>query len=97
MVRHVFLWKVRPGASAEEIFKILNTLPDRVPDIRNWTLGSHRGAPGSSGDLWEHGLVCDFDSFEALKAYSEHPYHVEVVEKLTPMFSARAVCDFALD
>jgi len=35
-----------------------------------------------------------FDSFEALPQYSDHPFHMEVVEKLTPMFSARAVCDY---
>jgi hypothetical protein len=38
--------------------------------------------------------VTDFDSFEALEGYSNHPYHLEVVEQLMPMFSARAVCDF---
>jgi len=96
MVRHVFLWNVRSGASAAKIFEILNTLPGRVPGIRTWTLGTHQGAAGASGDLWECGLVCDFDSLDALQQYSDHPYHMEVVEKLLPMFSTRAVCDFNL-
>ena len=32
-----------------------------------------------------------------LQKYSDDPYHMEVVKKLLPMFSARAVCDFEFD
>lgn len=94
MVRHIFLYKVAPSADPNEILRILNELPAKVPGIRTWTLGKHTGAPGASGDLWDYGLVCDFDSFEALQQYSDHPFHMQVVEKLLPMFSARAVCDY---
>ena len=96
MVRHVFLWKVAPKADPNEIVRILNELPQKVPGIRSWTLGKHQGAPGGSGDLWDYGLVCDFNSFSVLQSYSDHPFHQQVVEKLLPMFSARAVCDFEL-
>jgi hypothetical protein len=94
MVRHIFLWKVAPSANANEIIRILNELPGNVPGIRTWTVGKHTGAPGASGDLWDYGLVCDFDSFEGLQSYSDHPFHMKVVDRLLPMFSARAVCDF---
>jgi hypothetical protein len=94
MVRHIFLWKVAQGADPQEVIRILNELPGKVPGIRTWTLGKHQGAPGASGDLWDYGLVTDFDSFEALQQYSDHPFHLQVVEKLLPMFAARAVCDF---
>lgn len=94
MIRHIFLYKVAPGADANEILRILNELPEKVPGIRTWTLGRHTGEPGASGDLWDYGLVCDFDSFEALQTYSDHPFHMQVVERLTPMFAARAVCDY---
>jgi hypothetical protein len=94
MIRHIFLYKVAPSADPKEIVRILNELPANVPGIRTWTLGKHTGAPGASGDLWDYGLVCDFDSFEALEKYSDHPFHMKVVERLTPMFSARAVCDY---
>ena len=97
MVRHVFLYNVAPGADPNKIVEILRSLPDKVPGIRTWTLGKHQGPPGASGDLWDYALVCDFNSFEALQNYSDHPYHMEVVEKLLPMFAARAVCDFVFD
>ncbi len=94
MLRHVFLYKVAPQADADEIIRILNELPDNVPGIRSWTLGKHQGEPGASGDLWDYALVCDFDSMEGLEAYNVDPFHMKVVERLLPMFSARAVCDF---
>ena len=96
MIRHVFLWKVAEGADPDAIIRILNSLPENVPGARTWSLGAHRGAPGASGDVWDYGLVCDFDSEEALQEYSGHPYHLEVIERLLPMFEARAVCDFEL-
>jgi hypothetical protein len=94
MVRHLFLWRVASDANADEIVEILNTLPDKVPGIRYWEIGQHLGEKGDSGDPWDGALVSDFDSFEGLQQYSEHPYHMEVVEKLLPMFSDRAVVDY---
>ncbi len=97
MVRHVFLYNVASGADPNEVIEILNTLPNKVAGIRTWTLGKHQGAPGASGDIWEYALICDFDSFESLQKYSDDPYHMKVVNKLLPLFSARAVCDFEFD
>ena len=96
MVRHIFLWRVATGADPNEVIRILNELPQKLSMIRTWTVGKHQGPPGASGDLWDYGLVCDFDSFEELQKYSDAPFHMEVVEKLLPMFSARAVCDFEI-
>lgn len=94
MVRHVFLWKVAPEADPDEVFEILEALPENVPGIRRWSMGRHSGSPGASGGIWDYGLVCDFDSFDALQAYSEHPFHQGVIERLLPLCSDRAVCDF---
>jgi hypothetical protein len=96
MVRHIFLYKVAKNADPDEIIRTLDELPGKVPGIRSWTCGKHKGAPGASGDVWDYGLVCDFDSYTDLQAYSDHPFHMQVVEKLLPMFSARAVCDFEI-
>ena len=96
MVRHVFLWNVANNADPNEIIRILDELPEKVPGIRTWSHGRHQGAPGASGDVWQYGLVCDFDSYEDLQKYSDHPFHMQVVDRLVPMFSARAVCDFEI-
>ena len=96
MVRHIFLWKVAKNSDPNEVIRILNELPKKLSMIRTWTVGKHTGPPGASGDLWDYGLVCDFDSFDDLQKYSDAPFHMEVVEKLLPMFSERAVCDFEI-
>ena len=94
MIRHVFMWKVAKGANPDEIFRILDELPGKVPGIRLWSRGKHKGEPGNSGASWDGALITDFDSMEALETYSKHPFHDDVVRRLTPMFADRAVCDF---
>jgi len=96
MIRHVFLWKVAKGADPQEIIRILDELPTKVPGIQSWSRGRHQGAPGTSGALWDGALITDFATWEALQLYSDHPFHSDVVDRLTPMFADRAVCDFEL-
>jgi hypothetical protein len=96
MIRHIFLWNVVEGADPDEVIRILNELPQKIPGTRGWSIGKHHGVPGASGDLWDYGLTTDFDSFDALNTYSNHPFHIEAVNRLLPMFAQRAVCDYEL-
>jgi hypothetical protein len=94
MIRHVFLWKLTPGQSLQPVIDVLNTLPDRCPGIVNWEISGHQAEPNPNGDPWDGVLISDHESWEALDAYTRHPYHEEVVKKLLPKFSERAVVDF---
>ena len=94
MVRHIFLWKVAPGEDLHEIIETLNTLPQRCPGIVGWEIGDHQAEPNPNGDPWDGALISDHESWAALDEYTKDPYHVEVVEKLLPKFSERAVVDF---
>src|SRR5690348_6023939 len=93
-VRHIFLWRVAESASQQEITDILNTLAEKLPFIEGWSLGSHQGEPNENGAPWDGSLITDFASWADLDRYSTDPYHLQVVEKLMPMFSDRAVVDF---
>lgn len=95
-VRHIFLWRVADGSTQQEILDILNTLPGRLPVIKGWQAGSHEGDPGENGAPWDGALITDFDSWAGLEEYSNDPYHLEVVAKLLPKFSERAVVDFEI-
>jgi hypothetical protein len=97
MFRHVFLYKVAPGVDLQTTVDILKALPEKVPGIRNWTLGRHQAPAGKSGGRWDCGLVCDFDGFAELQAYNGHPSHLEAVKTLLPMLAAHAICDFEFD
>ncbi len=101
MIRHVFLWNVRPNAGLDAPQRILEAL-ERVKDApvpaRSWTLGADLPAPGSedSGGRWQFGLVSDYDSIEHLQSYYSTPEHLAVVEEIVPLIADRAVCDFEL-
>ena len=94
MVRHIFLWRVADGHDPDEIVEMLNTLRERCPGIVGWEIGRHQGAPNENGRPWDGALISDHPSWAALDEYSNDPYHSEVVEKLLPRFSERAVVDF---
>ncbi len=95
-VRHVFVWRVASGSSQEKIVGILNELPGKLPVIKGWSVGSHQGDTGENGAPWDGALITDFDSWTDLDRYSNDPFHLEVVEKLLPMFADRAVVDFEI-
>lgn len=94
MVRHVFLWKLASGENLQEVIGVLNTLPKNCPGIVGWEISGHQAEPNPNGDPWDGVLISDHESWEALDAYTNHPYHGEVVKKLLPKFAERAVVDF---
>jgi hypothetical protein len=95
MIRHIFLWKVAPGADPDEIVRVLNEVRRNIPWIRHWQIGKHHG-PRLYQSTFEYGLTADFDSLEQYQAYSAHPEHQKVLPVLAPMYAARAVLDLEL-
>lgn len=93
MIRHVFLWKVSAGGDPDRVIDLLTQLSTRIPSLRSWEIGRHQGDPGDNGDPWDGVLISDFDSWQGLEEYSNHPFHVEVVRKLKPLVAERAVVD----
>ena len=101
MIRHVFLWNVRPDAgpgAADRIVAALERIRDEPVPALSWTLGPDAPAPGSedSGGRWQYGLVCDYRDQEHLQEYYSTPEHAAVVEEIVPLIADRAVCDFEL-
>jgi hypothetical protein len=101
LVRHIFLWNVKPEAgpdAGQRILDALNRIKDDPVPASSWTLGRDTPAPGSedSGGRWQYGLVCDYDSWEHLQAYYSTPEHAAVVDEIVPLIADRAVCDFEI-
>ncbi|SFL24061.1 Dabb family protein [Geodermatophilus ruber] len=93
MLRHIFMWQVAEGCDNQEIIDLLDSLKGLEP-LRSWELAAHQGEPNENGRPWDGVLISDFDDWVGLEEYSNHPLHSQVVEKLLPMVSERAVVDF---
>jgi hypothetical protein len=77
MIRHIVLFRARPGVTEAEIAAILadlGAIRDRLPGI----LAYHGGRSESPEQIergYMHGFTMDFADWEALQAYQVHPDH----------------------
>ena len=95
MVRHVILWKLNDGYSAEEAAKIkseaksaLEGLAGQIPGLKEIKVYIEPLA-SSNCDMMLDSL---FEDEEALKGYAVHPMHVEAANGKVRPFTASRVC-----
>lgn len=77
MIKHIVMWKFKEGEQENMmIFRDrLLSLRGKIPEIRSMEVGINMNPSDRSFDAV---LVSEFDSLEALRAYSTNPLHVEV-------------------
>lgn len=100
MVKHVILWNLKEGYSAEEKARIkadikesLEALVGKIPGLLEMKINIE-GLPSSTADLM---LDSTFESAEALKGYAVHPEHVAVADgKVRPFTAKRACLDYEI-
>lgn len=88
-MRRVVLFKLKADADAAEFvasLETLQTLDERILEMKTWSLEICVGREG----LWDACLIADFDDFEALHRYENHPEHVAAGGAVA------AVSDFAV-
>lgn len=98
MVKHIILWTLRQDLTPDQKTEIkagikagLEGLAGKIPGLVSIRVNT-KGLPSSNADLM---LDSSFESFEALKAYSVHPAHVEVADtKVRPFTAIRSCLDF---
>ncbi|MGI5986513.1 MAG: Dabb family protein [Dysosmobacter sp.] len=75
MIRHIVMWKFRPGTEAEQeqFLEGLRGLQGVIPQLRSSQVARSVGA-----DNYDAVLVSEFDSLEDLEAYKHDPRHVKV-------------------
>ena len=97
MVRHIFIWSVKDGHDGDAVFADLASLADKVPGLVNWTIGKHEGQdPHASTGTWQYGLTCDFETWDDLAAYQDHPEHNAIVDRVMASYLDWAVVDYVL-
>jgi hypothetical protein len=75
-MRRVVLFKRKAEADPQQFqaaLANLQTLDQRMPGLDSWWLEINAGRDG----LWDAALVADFPDEAALRAYEQHPMHVE--------------------
>ena len=101
MVRHIILWQLKDGFSAEEkravaqgIREGLEGLVGVVPGLISARVETAPLA-SSNADVM---LDSAFESAEALRAYRDHPAHVAVANgRVRPNVKTRLCMDFSQD
>ena len=77
MIRHIVLVKFQAGFSEEAIsalFGELDTIRQKVPGILGITAGRSE-SPEKIERGYMHGFVVDFEDWDALDRYQNHPDH----------------------
>ena len=82
MVRHIAVFRWKPGTTDEQVRAIeqaLAALPERIPELRGYAYGPDLGLREGNADF---AIVADLDDEDAWRAYTDHPEHRRVVEEL---------------
>lgn len=90
MVRHVVLMRFVDAADAPEAKTRLEALPAVIEQLRSLEVGLDVLRTEVSFDL---ALVSTHDDLDGLRAYQEHPAHVEFLSWVGPRLAARALVD----
>lgn len=93
MIRHIVMWKFKEGEQENMLLfrDRLLALKGKIPEIRAMEVGININPSDRSYDAV---LVSEFDSLEALKAYSTNPLHVEVSSFCKTIRTSSVSCDY---
>ena len=91
MIRHIVMWKFRPGTEAEQeqFLTALRGLQDVVPQLLRSEVAVNVGE-----DNYDAVLVSEFESLEALEAYKNDPRHKAVSQLCKSIRVDRVAVDY---
>jgi hypothetical protein len=100
MIKHIVFWTFKDEAlgksgaeNIEEAVERLSTLPDKIPQIKEFEAG--RNVTDSTA-AYELALYSVFDSLADLAIYRDHPAHQEVAAFIGKVVKERAVVDYKI-
>lgn len=93
MIRHIVMWKFRPGTEAEQerFLEGLRGLQGVIPQLRASQVARSVGA-----DNYDAVLVGEFDSLEDLETYKQDPRHVAVSALCKSIRTDRVAVDYEI-
>lgn len=100
MIRHIVLWRFKDqagGASREEnlsrAVSLFEEILPKLTGVLHFSAGVNGPKSEEASDL---ALLVDFDSWNSLREYQDHPEHLRVVSFLRSVRTERRVVDFEL-
>lgn len=98
MITHVVQWRVCEQADGmdkaqiiSEMQAMLEDLNGKIPDIITLSVGVNERPGENASDVV---LLSTFADWDALKRYSKHPDHLQVVDFVGKVVTERRVVDF---
>ena len=91
MIRHIVMWKFRPGTEAEQnrFLESLRALQGVIPQLLKSEVAVNVGA-----DNYDAVLVSEFESLEALEIYKNDPRHKAVSALCKSIREDRVAVDY---
>ena len=98
MIRHIVMWRLKPHAegldkpaNAMVLKARLESLNGRIPGMRCLEVGLDESLTDQSADVV---LYSEFDSWDALAAYQQHPEHEAVKPFVQAVRESRLMVDY---
>lgn len=98
MVKHIILWQLKDELNDSEKVRVKSGIKSGLEALHGKIEGlveikvETEGLPSSNADVMLYSL---FENEDALKAYAQHPAHVEVANtKVRPYTKTRLCLDF---
>ena len=103
MISHVVLFRPKPQLASDERAALINALKhavDGIPQIKHAAIGkrillNRPGYETAMAEHFEYSAILDFDSEADLRAYLDHPAHVDLGNLLFTLADAVLSYDFA--
>ncbi|MDE6455997.1 MAG: Dabb family protein [Dysosmobacter sp.] len=91
MIRHIVMWKFRPGTEKEQERFLCNlrALQGVIPGLVSSEVGRN-----VNGGEYDAALISEFRTFEDLEAYKNDPRHQAVSALCKSIREARAAVDY---
>lgn len=97
MIRHIVFFKWKPSFTNDIRQKWLTGLDAMTGNIPGLLRLVHGSDLIKTDNSWDHAIVADFESFEALYTYNTHPLHEAIKPYSLPNVDDIAYVDIELD
>lgn len=94
MIKHVYLYKLKQNASAEEVMQKLLSLRERIPQIAHMEVGLNFKSAENAYDLIES---CEFRTMEDFRIFGADAYHEEIRQYMKTVVEHGVKIDYEME